>query len=62
MTAKQAAERLGISKSLLYQLVAEKRLPHRRIGGKGRRGKIVIEEEDVRAFMEGCKVEVGAEE
>ena len=44
MTAREAAERLEISLSLLYRLVEEKRLPCVRIGGRGKRGKIIIGE------------------
>lgn len=60
MSVKEAAKRIGISRSLCYQLVAERRIPHRRVGGKGRRGRIVIEEEDIRAFMESCRREAVA--
>jgi excisionase family DNA binding protein len=56
MTIKQAAERLEISKSLAYRLVEEGRLPCRRIGGRGKRGKIIVTEEDVKRFMESVKV------
>lgn len=35
----------------------EKRLPHFRLGGSGRRGKIVIEDTDLDAFMRTLKVE-----
>jgi excisionase family DNA binding protein len=51
MTAKQAAERLEVSVDLVYRLIAEDRLPCLRIGTAGRRGKIVIEEEHLRAFV-----------
>lgn len=57
MTVKQAAERLEISRSLLYKLIEEGQLPHRRIGGKGKRGKIIVTEEDVKAFLDSVKVE-----
>ena len=57
MDVKQAAKRLGISVSLCYALCEEKRLPHRRFGRKGRRGRIVIREEDILKFEESAKVE-----
>lgn len=60
MNAIEAAKRLGISRSLLYQLIKEKRLPHRRIGAKGRRGKIIIAEEDVIAFLDSVRREAVA--
>jgi excisionase family DNA binding protein len=57
MTVKQFAERAEISLSLAYALIAEGRVPHRRIGQAGRRGAIRISEEDLKKFLEGCKVE-----
>lgn len=38
LTVKQAAVRLGISESLVYEWCAEGVLPHYRFGRKGRRG------------------------
>jgi excisionase family DNA binding protein len=58
MTVKEAAERLEISPSLVYTLCAEGRLQHLRIGTEGRRGKIVIMEKHLRAFLE--KLETAA--
>ena len=57
---KQAAERLGVSPSLVYQWCAERRLPHLRLGRGGRRGKILIEEGDIDAFLATARVESGA--
>lgn len=57
MTVKQAAERLGVSQSLVYMLCEGRQLAHRRIGAKGKRGKIIILEEDIAAFLESIKVE-----
>ena len=56
MTAKQASEALGISLSLIYQLAAENRIAHYRIGRSGRRGKLVFDEDSVRQFKESCRV------
>jgi excisionase family DNA binding protein len=55
MTVKEFAERAEISLSLAYLLIAEGRVPHRRIGQRGKRGAIRIAEEDFREFMEKCK-------
>jgi excisionase family DNA binding protein len=55
MTVKEFAEKAEISLSLAYALVAEGRVPHRRIGQRGRRGAIRISEEDFRQFMEAVK-------
>lgn len=57
MTPSEAAEFVGISASLIYQLVEERRLSHYRVGGKGKRGKILIDPEDLSAFLEAQKVE-----
>lgn len=56
MTVKEFAERAEISLSLAYALIAEGRVPHRRIGQRGRRGAIRVSEEDFRQFMEAVKV------
>jgi excisionase family DNA binding protein len=55
MTVKEFAERAEISLSLAYLLIAEGRVPHRRIGQRGKRGAIRIAEEDFKEFMENCK-------
>jgi excisionase family DNA binding protein len=60
VTIKQAAERTGMSTSLLYQICAERRLPHFRLGRDGKRGKILIEESDLDAFLAASRVEAGA--
>jgi excisionase family DNA binding protein len=57
LTIKEAAEYLGVSVALVYQFCEERRLRHYRYGGEGRRGKIVIREDDLRAFQEQCRVD-----
>ncbi len=57
MNVIEAAKRLEISKSLLYELIAEGRIPHRRIGRRGKRGKIIVTEDDLQAFLETVKSE-----
>lgn len=52
---KAAARRLGISVSKLYQLAAQHRIGHYRIGGK-----ILFSEQDIAAFLAGCRVGVAA--
>lgn len=57
LTAKQAATRAGVSLSLIYKWTAEEgRLPHYRLGGKGRGRKILIDAVDLDAFMQSLKV------
>ncbi len=61
MTVKEAARRLGLSPSLIYQLCNERLLPHYRLGGKGKRGAIRIEEADLSAFLASCRQEAKSE-
>ena len=56
LTVKAAAARSGLSPSLIYALCAQRRLPHLRCGTKGRRGRVLIAESDLVAFMESCRV------
>lgn len=51
MTVSETAERVGISKSKVYQLVRARRLGHYRVGAK-----IIIEEADVAAYLARCRV------
>jgi excisionase family DNA binding protein len=60
LTVKQVATRLRISPSLVYGWCEDHMLPHYRMGGKGRRGKILIEETALDAFLQSRKVERGA--
>lgn len=58
MDAKQAAEKLEVSPSMIYALVAEGRLRHERIGRRGRRGKIIIRDEHIEAFRAEIRAEL----
>jgi excisionase family DNA binding protein len=57
LTIKQAAHRFGLSASLLYLICQEKRLPHYRVGGKGKRGRVLIDVSDLEAFLMAQRVE-----
>lgn len=57
LSPKQAAKRAGVSPSLIYQLCSERRLKHYRVGGEGRRGKLLIDEDELDRFLESCRVE-----
>ena len=59
LSVKQAAERVGVSESMIYQWCHERRLAHLRLGTGGSRGKILIEEADLDAFLMASKVESG---
>jgi excisionase family DNA binding protein len=56
LTPRQAAERIGVSPQLIYRWCEERRLPHFRCGGRGRRGRILIDPADLDAFLETLKV------
>jgi excisionase family DNA binding protein len=57
LTPKQAAEKAGVSLSLIYALCHERRLRHYRVGGNGKRGKILIEESDLESLFEKCAID-----
>jgi excisionase family DNA binding protein len=61
LTIQQAAERIGVSDSLLYELCSQGLLPHYRFGRKGKRGKILIEEADLQAFLARCRQDAHVE-
>ncbi len=61
LSVKEAANRLGVSPSLVYQWCTEKRLPHIRLGRAHQRGKILLEEQDVLAFLTAARIEAGEE-
>ncbi len=51
LTVRQAAERAGVSDALVYGWCAAGELAHLRLGNKGKRGTIRIEEADLAAFL-----------
>ena len=53
LTVKEASQQLKVSPATVYQLCAEGKLPHVRIGT--RRGTIRINETDLQAFLETCR-------
>lgn len=57
LTPKQAAERAGVSPSLVYTWCAEGRLAHYRLGAEGRRGRIMIDPTDLERLMAECRKE-----
>ena len=61
-TIAEAAKIAGVSASLLYQLCNDREIPHWRIGGKGRRGKILLSLADLESFMASCRVRAGPKE
>ena len=57
LTPREAAEQARVSVALIYGLCAQGRLAHYRVGGEGRRGRILIDPADLDAFMRGCRRE-----
>jgi excisionase family DNA binding protein len=55
LTVKQAAERAGISVSLLYELCAAGTIRHTRHGRPGSRGTIRISEEALAEYLKACE-------
>lgn len=51
LSAKQVAERLGVSDSLVYAWCATGALAHCRLGRPGKRGRILIAEADLETFL-----------
>jgi len=60
-TVAMIAEKLKVSKTIVYGWVESHELPHFRLGAKGHRGSIRVEETDLQAFMEARKVKGGQE-
>jgi excisionase family DNA binding protein len=59
MTVREAAAKIGVSASLVYELCREGVLRHTRHGRPGKRGTIRISEEAVAEYVAAC--ELGAE-
>ncbi len=55
LTPKQVAERIGVSVSLVYQWCHDGLIEHMRLGGQGKRGKLLIDPESLDHFLESCK-------
>lgn len=55
LTVKEVAEQLKVSPGCVYQLVAERKLGHVRVGCG--RGAIRVPESDLQAFLTSSKVE-----
>jgi len=58
-TVKRLAERHSVSRAMIYVWVEERRFPVYRIGARGRRGRILIDDEAFVAFLDTQRVEAG---
>ena len=61
LTPKQAAARIGVSDSLIYEWCSSGLLPHYRFGRPGHRGKILIDEKELDALLAACRQEARPE-
>jgi excisionase family DNA binding protein len=57
LSVADAASVAGVSRNLVYAWCAERRLPHYRLGGRGRRGRILIDAADLEVFLQTLKVQ-----
>jgi excisionase family DNA binding protein len=57
LTVKQVAEKVGVSLSLVYDWCNNGLLPHYRFGKPGRRGKIMVDPDELGGFVASCRRE-----
>jgi len=55
LTVRDVAEILGVSTSLVYELIEARRITFHRVG-RGNRGAIRIREEDLNEYLASCRV------
>ena len=55
LTVREVSERLGVSKSLIYEWIQGGVLECLRFGREGKRGTIRITEEALAEFVQACK-------
>lgn len=60
LTVAEAARRACVGETLVRQWLRDGTLPHLRVGAKGSRGKILIQEEDLDGLLASFKVGVTA--
>jgi excisionase family DNA binding protein len=56
LSVREAARRVGVSASLVYQWCSDGTLPHYRLGGNGKRGKIVIDPTELDTVFKARRV------
>lgn len=57
MTVHEAAQKIGVSASLIYDLCKQGAIRHSRHGRPGKRGTIRISDEAVAEYMAACQWE-----
>lgn len=55
LTVQQAAQRANVSVALVYVWCSSGQLAHYRLGAKGKRGGIRIDDVDLTAFLASCR-------
>ncbi len=60
LTVELAAKASGLSTASIYEACKRRLMPHYRLSGTGRRGKILIRRADLVAFIESQRVEAAA--
>ena len=58
LTVKETARELRSSQAFVYQLCADRKLVHIRVGTGQKRPKILIREADLDSYLRSCQVEV----
>jgi excisionase family DNA binding protein len=57
LTVAECAKRAGVSESLVYAWLRDRLLVFYRFGRPGKRGKILVAQADLDAFLESCRVD-----
>lgn len=57
LTAKEAAERIGLTSDMIYTLCRAGKIAHYRLGIRG--GSVKIRPSDLDVYLESCRVEPG---
>lgn len=55
-SVKEAAPLIGVNKDTVYDLIASRRLGHRRVGRQRGRGKIQICDQNIEDFLKSCEI------
>lgn len=55
LSVNMIRDRCGVSKALIYSWIESGALPHYRFGRKGRRGKIMVQEDELEGFLAGMR-------
>lgn len=62
LTIRQVAKRCNVSESLVYAWTQSGILPSYRFGREGKRGRVMVDENELEGFIAGMKAPARAEE